>query len=79
MDHLHECFDVLRVHFRQHAVTKVEDVTGPIGGVGEDLLRALADGVQIGEQSDRIEIPLHADVVADPPRSGVRTRPSRNT
>src|SRR5260370_23358245 len=62
---------VLERAARQHAMTEVEDVARPPGGLPEHLARTLDHELDRTEQHGRIEVPLHPAIVADAPPARV--------
>src|SRR4051794_39938755 len=61
-----ERLDVLERGGREYAVAKVEDVTGPTAGTGEDIVGGSEDAIEGAEQQCWIEIALDRAVGADP-------------
>src|SRR3989441_11314731 len=66
VDDFDDIAQMLPRRLRKHAVTQVENVPGPAGGLPQDLQGALTDDVAGCQQHRRIEVPLDATVVADP-------------
>src|SRR3989475_6319182 len=71
VNQVYDIAQMLPRRLRKHAVTQVEDVPGPAGGLPQNLQGAPADDVAGCQQHRRIEVPLDATVVTDPgPRLG---------
>jgi len=65
VDHLDQRLDLLGVHRRQQAMAQVEDVSGSTGGRIEYRLGPLTQHVQVGVETDRVEVALDRHVMAD--------------
>src|SRR2546422_501812 len=68
---LYERLEILQRAAREHAVTEVEDVTGPSGGPPQHLARTQDDVLDRPEQHRRVEVALDPMFVADTPPTGV--------